>query len=63
MLWSYGVFEKVKTRLVLQFLEFLKSRNHLYSNIEIIPNNIPVDVLGWQNDTLEENEFYSYLDA
>ena len=40
------VFEAVKPASVLQFLEFLKSHNPLFSVIGISPNNIPVDVLG-----------------
>ena len=55
------VFEAVKPASVLQFLEFLKSHNPLFSVIGISPNNIPVDVLGCQNDKLEENEIYSQL--
>ena len=55
------VFEQVRPALVLQFLEFLKSHSHLYSYIEINTNNIPVDVLGCQNEKLEENEIFSQL--
>ena len=44
------VFEAVKPASVLQFLEFLKSHNPLFSVIGIS-----------QNDKLEENEIYSQL--
>ena len=53
------VFEAVRPTLAFQFLEFLKSNTHLYSDIKINPNNVPV--LGCQNDKLVEHEIYSQL--
>ena len=35
------VFEAVRPDVVIQFLEFLRSHNDLYSDIEINPANIP----------------------
>ena len=39
------VFEAVRPDVVIQFLEFLRSHNDSYSDIEINPANIPVDIL------------------
>ena len=55
---NHVIFEKA---LVVQFLEFLKLHNHLYSDIEINYNNIPVDMLGCHNEKLEESEIYLQL--
>ena len=55
---NHVIFEKA---LVVQFLEFLKLHNHLYSDIEINYNNIPVDMLGCHNKKLEESEIYFQL--
>ena len=45
---GHAVFEAVRSDVVIQFLEFLRSHNDLYSDIEINPANIPVDILGLQ---------------
>ena len=58
---SHAIFEAVRPALVVQFLEFLKLHNHLYSDIEIDYNNIPVDMLGCHNEKLEESEIYLQL--
>ena len=55
------IFEAVRPELVAQFLEFLKLHSHLYSDIEINYNNIPVDMLGCHNKKLEESEIYFQL--
>ena len=55
---SHVIFEAVRPTLIVQFLEFLKLHNHLYSDIEINYNNIPVDMLGCHNEKLEESEVY-----
>ena len=52
------LFEAVRPALFVQFFEFLKLHNHLYSDIEINYNNIPVDMLGCHNEKLEESEIY-----
>ena len=39
------VFESGKLVLAMQFIAFLKSHNHLYSDIHINPDNISIDVL------------------
>ena len=46
---------------MIQFLEFLRSHNDLYSDIEINPANIPVDILGLQRFKTEEDTIYSKL--
>ena len=46
---------------MIQFLEFLRSHNDLYSDIEINPTNIPVDILGLQRFKTEEDTTYSKL--
>ena len=38
---GHVVFEAVRPDVVIQFLEFLRSHNDLYSDIEINPANIP----------------------
>ena len=58
---SHVIFEAVRPALVVQFLEFLKLHNHLYSEIEINCNTIPVDMLGCHNEKLEEIEIYLQL--
>ena len=40
---SHAISEAVRPALVVQFHEFLKLHNHLYSDIEINYNNISVD--------------------
>ena len=55
---SHVIFEAVRPAFVVQFL---KLHNHLYSDIETNYNNIPVDVLGYQNEKLEESEIYLQL--
>ena len=42
---GHAVFEAVRPD-VIQFLEFFRSHNDLYSDIEINPANILVDILG-----------------
>ena len=42
---GYVAFELVKLALVMQFIEFLRSQNHSYSDININLDNIPIDVL------------------
>ena len=58
---SSVIFEAVRPTLVVQFLEFSKLHNHLYSDIEISYNNIPTDTLGYHNDKLEESGIYLQL--
>ena len=58
---SHVIFEAVRPALIAQFLEFLNLYNHLYSDIEINYNNIPVDMLGCHNEKLEESEIYLQL--
>ena len=43
---GHAVFEAVRPDVTIQFLEFLRSHNDLYSDIEIYTANIPVDILG-----------------
>ena len=43
---GHAVFEAVRPDVAIQFLEFLRSHNDLYSDIEIYTANIPVDILG-----------------
>ena len=57
----HAVFEAVRPDVVIHFLEFLRSHNDLYSDIEINPANIPVDILGLQHLKLEEDTIYSRL--
>ena len=42
---GHVVFEAVRPDVVIQFLEFLRSHNDLYLDIEINPANIPVDTI------------------
>ena len=58
---GHAVFEAVRPGLVILFLEFLRSHNDLYSDIEINPTNIPVDILGLQRFKTEEDTTYSKL--
>ena len=51
---SHVIFEADRPTLVVQFLELLKLHSHLYSDIEINYNNIPVDMLCCYNEKLEE---------
>ena len=51
---GHVVFEAVRPDAVIQFLEFHRSHNDLYSDIEINPANIPVDILGLQRFKTEE---------
>ena len=46
------LFCNAMSALVVQFLEFLK----LITILEINYNNIPVDMLGYHNEKLEESE-------
>ena len=55
------VFEAARSDVVIQFLEFLRSHNDLYSDIEINPTNIPVDILGLEHFKTEEDTIYSKL--
>ena len=58
---GHVVFEAVRPDVVIQFLEFLRSHNDLYSDIEINPTNIPVDILGLEHFKTEEDTIYSKL--
>ena len=58
---GHVVFEAVRPDVVIQFLEFLRSHNDLYSDIEINPANLPVDILGLQRFKTEEDTIYSKL--
>ena len=58
---GHVVFEAVRPNIVIQFLEFLRSHNNLYSGIEINPANNPVDILGLQRFKTEEDTIYSKL--
>ena len=40
------VFEVIRPDVVIQLVEFFRSHNDLYSDIELNPANIPVDILG-----------------
>ena len=46
---------------MIQFLEFLRSQIDLYSDLEINPANIPVDILGLQHFKTDEDTIYSEL--
>ena len=56
---SHVPFEVVRPDVVIQFLEFLRSHNDLYSDIKLNPANIPVDILGFQRFKTEEDTIYS----
>ena len=43
---GHVVFGAVRSDVLIQFLKFLRSYNDLYSDIEINPANITVDILG-----------------
>ena len=58
---GHAVFEAIRPNIVIQFLEFLRSHNNLYSGIEIKPANIPVEILGLQRFKTEEDTIYSKL--
>ena len=58
---GHVVFEAVRPDVVIQFLEFLRSHNDLYSDIEINPANIAVNILGLQRFKTEEDTIYSKL--
>ena len=58
---SHVPFEVVRPDVVIQFLEFLRSHNDLYSDIELNPANIPVDILGFQRFKTEEDTIYTKL--
>ena len=58
---GHVVFEAVRPDAVIQFLEFLRSHNDLYSDIEINPANIAVNILGLQRFKTEEDTIYSKL--
>ena len=51
---GHVVFEAVRPDAVIQFLEFHRSHNDWYSDIEVNPANIPVDILGLQRFKTEE---------
>ena len=58
---GHVVSEAVRPDVTIQFLEFLRSHNDLYLNIEINPANIPTDILGLQLFKKEEDTIYSKL--
>ena len=58
---GHEVFEAVRPNVVIQFLEFLRSHNDLYSDMKINPANIPVDILGLKRFKTEEDTIYSKL--
>ena len=58
---GHVISEAVRPVLVVQFFEFLKLYNHLYSDIEINYNNIPADMLGCHNEKLEKSKIYLQL--
>ena len=58
---GHVVFEAARPDVVIQFLEFLRSHNDLYSDIEINPANMPVGILGLQRFKTEEDTIYSKL--
>ena len=55
---GHATFEAFRPDVMVQFPEFLKSHNDWYSDIEISPANIHVDILGLQ---AEEDTIYSKL--
>ena len=58
---GHVVFEAVRSDVVIQFLEFLRSHNDLYSDTEINPAKIPLEILGLLHFKKEENTIYSKL--
>ena len=58
---GHALFQAVRPDIVIQFLEFLRSQIDLYSDIEINPANIPVDILGLQRFKTVEDTIYSEL--
>ena len=58
---GHAVFQAVRPDIVMQFLEFLRSQIDLYSDLEINPANIPVDILGLQHFKTDEDTIYSEL--
>ena len=58
---SHLVFEAARSDVVIQFLEFLRSHDDLYSDKEINLANIPLDILGLQRFKAEEDTIYSKL--
>ena len=55
------VFEAVRPDVVIQFLQFLRSHNDLYSDIEINPAKIPLNILDFQGFKTGEHTVYSKL--
>ena len=58
---GHVVFEAVRLNVVIQFFEFFRSHNDLYSDIEINPANIPKDIPGLQRFKTEEDTIQSKL--
>ena len=58
---GHVVFEAVRPDVVIQFLAFLRSHNDSYSDIEINPGIIAVDILDLQRFKTEEDTIYSKL--
>ena len=58
---SHVVFEAVRPDVVIQFLQFLRSHNDLYSDIEINPAKIPLDILDFQSFKTGEHTLYPKL--
>ena len=52
---SHVLFELVRPLFVESFLKFLKHHNHLYSDIKINMENIPSNVLDFNNNELNNN--------
>ena len=52
---SHVLFELVRPLFVESFLKFLKHHNHLYSDIQINMENLPSNVLDFNNDELNNN--------
>ena len=52
---SHVLFEPVKPMFVEQFLKYLKNYNHLYSDIEINMDNLPLDLLDLNNGLNNDN--------
>ena len=53
---THALFEPVRPLFVENFLRFLKHHNHIYSDIQINMENLPSNVLDFNNNELNNND-------
>ena len=58
---EHVLFEPVKPRIIESLLNYLKANNHLYRDMEIDIENLPIGYSNLQSGETEDNKIYIYI--